>query len=238
MLTQETLGYKDLAEAWNARLKSSPDAIGYLQQRLPGVDIPFYIDLFTLGLSPISWSKAGYFVDRITFPLWSDTSVEGFRGKEYRGSTSRPKGVPWPGTVGHSSYPFGLCPKTRPSFERFRFCVLVEGELDALALWGCGVPAVASCMMSLSRPQALKLSRVVDNVLVWADNDMKPDGSNPGLVGAIKSIDLLDTLGVNAHLLAPRLLGCKDATDVVAIYGQGAVTSLVQEGIEQHIGER
>lgn len=70
--------------------------------------------------------------------------------------------------------------------------VLVEGALDAIALWDVGVPALAFLGSSLKERQAVLLRKLgIRSVVIWADND------KDGLRGVRRTTSLLDGFTVN-----------------------------------------
>lgn len=212
------------------RLAMCPDARDYLASRVPAA--PDLIDRFALGCTGGTFPPASYFTQRITFPLWSGSDLVGFRGKAWqRWDTARPKGVPWPsGGMSSTADPFGLTPATRPTFEEYRFAVLVEGEIDALTLWGLGIPTVAACMAQITQTAAARLAQHIDCVLVWADRDTW-QSRRAGQKGAVRSAERLRTLGVNVRYMTANHPSVKDANDLFTLYGADEVVRFVSHHV-------
>lgn len=101
--------------------------------------------------------------------------------------------------------------------------VVCEGELDAVVVEQCGVPAVAAAGVKAWKPHFDRLLDGINDIVVIADNDDKADGSNPGrefgefLCGRIRGARMV---------LPPKGM---DVTDLFVAEGEQAVVSLVSK---------
>ena len=93
---------------------------------------------------------------------------------------------------------------------------ICEGEIDTIVLSGMvGIPAVGVAGVSQWKPWFPKLFEAYSKVLIFADNDVKEDGRNPGqeLAKRIKEdIDKAIVIGLPAN---------EDVNDVLLAYGKG-----------------
>jgi DNA primase len=63
-----------------------------------------------------------------------------------------------------------------------RIIAICEGELDTLIMSALvGVPAVGVAGVSQWKPHFPKMFEGFDRVVIFADNDIKEDGRNPGM---------------------------------------------------------
>ena len=77
---------------------------------------------------------------------------------------------------------------------------ICEGELDTVILSGVlGIPAVGIPGVSTWKPWFSKLFEPFRRILIFADNDVKQDGSNPGMQLAKKIRDEVER-SVVVHL--------------------------------------
>jgi DNA primase len=91
---------------------------------------------------------------------------------------------------------------------------ICEGEIDTIVLSGLvGVPAVGVAGVSQWKPHFPKLFESYSRILIFADNDIKEDGRNPGQELAKRIKEDLDT-AVIIHLPANE-----DVNDVFLNYG-------------------
>jgi DNA primase len=206
---------------------SGPDA--YLERRLRGADLDYLGELFRIGLSPAQWTPQHNFANRLTTPLWFEDTIVGFRGLTWEVEDDRPKSVPWPRAAQQVAAPFGVNPLTSPTLMRLKFAVLVEGEIDALTLWACGIPGVASLMAQLHETQCGILANLIDCAVVWADQDQK----GAGLTGAAKTIDRLEARGVHTVLTVSTIPGVKDANDLYRALGPEGVRQQVCNAVRR-----
>jgi len=93
---------------------------------------------------------------------------------------------------------------------------ICEGEIDTIVLSGCiGIPAVGVAGVSQWKAHFPKLFEPYTKILIFADNDIKEDGRNPGqeLAKRIKE-DLPAAIIVG-------LPGNQDVNDLYLAYGKG-----------------
>lgn len=223
--------YNALAADFTHRLLHTPAALGWLEGRLGG-RVDGVVERFGLGVSPPQWSP-GYFANRLTLPLWHQAEVWGFRGRTFQPwDAERPKAVPWPAQCQRLAQPLGIGPTTADDLDRQGFAVLVEGEIDCLAVWSAGVPAIGVCMAQLTQAAAVAIAETVDAVLIWADYDL-PRVTQQGQVvfagraGAEKSAELLRRFGVQTVIGSTDDFAVKDAGDLLAARGPAAIRRFV-----------
>ena len=96
---------------------------------------------------------------------------------------------------------------------------ICEGEIDTIIVSAfCGIPAVGVAGVSQWKPWFPKLFESYSRILIFADNDIKEDGRNPGqeLAGRIKE----DLNTATVIQLEPNL----DVNDTYLKYGSGWFT--------------
>lgn len=202
---QQSADWTRLAVWFHSRLTQTPEALGVLGRRLPNPEA--LVDLLLIGLTPPNFSAAWMLSDRIVIPLWRDNTVVGFRALRWRAWDKRPKSVGYFVDADTRHDAFGVCPHTASRFGASPFCVMVEGEMDCLTLWGLGIPGIASCGAVLDHETVVRLRAVVDCALVW------PDADAAGRNGSAVSVERLRSLGVDACYVS-AVPGCKDANQV------------------------
>lgn len=177
------------------------------------------------------WKSFG---DRILLPFYSPTfELLGFRGLTWIAGDHRPKALPYPHGVFDMALPLGMNPMTVGELKRTRFAVLVEGEIDMLSCWVCGIPAIASCMASLTETAARALAQVVDAVVIWADHDDKDTaGRDAGIKGAVTSQERLQSLGCVTTMVMCQIPGVKDANDYLTQVGAQAFRAYVTNAVK------
>ena len=109
----------------------------------------------------------------LTIPYRTPTGVVGIKFRRVDGGT--PKYI-WP--TGQKVGMFNVVDLHTAS----HVLAVCEGELDALVMSALvGVPAVGIAGVSNWRHHFPKMLEGFDRVVVFADNDLKEDGSNPGM---------------------------------------------------------
>lgn len=116
-----------------------------------------------------------FFQRRVTFPIRDVRGdVVSFAGRAFgEGSDKRPKYVNGPASPVYdkSRVLYGLY-ESLPALKRGKAGVLVEGQLDVLAVHRAGVPtAFAPCGTSLTEAHVEELKRFADRVVVCMDAD-------------------------------------------------------------------
>jgi DNA primase len=106
------------------------------------------------------------------------------------------------------------------------YIVVCEGELDTVITSGMvGIPAVGVPGVQAWKPHFAKLFNGYDTVYVVGDNDVKEDGSNPGMEFAKRVAN--EILNSTIVILPPGM----DINDYYLAHGQEATRALL-------IGER
>ena len=96
--------------------------------------------------------------------------------------------------------------------KRSSTIAICEGEIDTIILSGCaGIPSVGVAGVSQWKPWFPKLFESYSRILIFADNDVKEDGRNPGQELAKRIKEDLDRAEI-IHL--------PDNTDVNEVYLQ------------------
>lgn len=109
---------------------------------------------------------------------------------------------------------------SRDQIEKSSVLYLVEGVKDQVSLRAAGLINVYSCLTnSISAFQVdwLRLLHSYDvfkRVVIVYDNDVRPDGRNPGLVGANLSMKKLSAIGITSLAFPTPVLG-KDPGDLI-----------------------
>ncbi|OXM15627.1 DNA primase [Paenibacillus herberti] len=181
------------------------------------------IDEFTIGFAPESWDtlsrflqsrgyepelleKAGLlsakndgsghvdrFRARIMFPIRAkDGKICGFAGRVM--DDSKPKYLNTPETklFAKSKLLYQLH-SARAVFRKKRSAVLFEGYMDVIKAWSAGVKnGIAAMGTALTDDHAALLSREVDEVILCYDGD------DAGQAAAMKSIPILEKVGLKA----------------------------------------
>ena len=100
--------------------------------------------------------------------------------------------------------------------------VVTEGELDAVIISGIlGIPAVGVPGVAAWKPYYAKLMTGFDTVYVVGDNDLKEDGTNPGVEFSKRVASEI----INSHIV--QLPPGMDITDFYLVNGQEATANLV-----------
>lgn len=96
--------------------------------------------------------------------------------------------------------------------QRSSVIAICEGELDTLVMSALvGVPAVGIAGVSQWKPHFPKMFEGFERIVIFADNDLKENGSNPGMELAKRIKEDLDKAVV---------ISLPDNRDVNAVYGE------------------
>lgn len=147
----------------------APEAVSYLQGR--GIDEQ---TASTFLLGSVSEPSAGHELatGMLSIPYRTPAGIVGLKFRRIDGGT--PKYL-WP--TGQKVGLFNVVDLHIPS-DTIAIC---EGEIDTVILSGIvGIPAVGVAGVSQWKPHFPKLFESYRRVLVFADNDVKEDGRNPG----------------------------------------------------------
>jgi len=147
-------------------------------------------------------SKAKYvdrFWGRVMFPIHNQGGrVVGFGGRTLRTDKKTSKYVNSPETdIYHkSNVLYGLL-QSKNAISQEKFCFLVEGYMDVIALHQAGVEnVVASSGTALTHGQIKLIQRYTNDITV------SYDGDQAGINAAMKGIDLLLEEGMNVKVLS------------------------------------
>lgn len=118
-----------------------------------------------------------------------------------------------------------------PAIENEDECVIVEGEIDCLSLYECGI------FNSVSVPNGASVGNqrleYLDNCYQYFDRKKKvvlmTDNDEPG--NKLKE-ELARRIGYNKCWFVEPIDGCKDANDVLVKHGKDALKSMVQNAKE------
>jgi DNA primase len=187
----------DAAERYSNSI--TPQALSYLAGRGITQEVA---STFLLGsvVDPIAGHELG--VGMLSIPYVTPAGIVGIKFRRLDDGT--PKYL-WP--TGQKIGLYNVMDLHKPS----NTIAICEGELDTLVLSGVvGIPAVGVAGVSQWKPWFPKLFEPYSRVLIFADNDVKQDGKNPGqeLAKRIKEdlnisevIHLPDNTDVNDILL-------------------------------------
>ncbi len=155
------------------------------------------------------------FRNRWIFPLTSETGrIAAFAGRAL--GEDQPKYLNSPETPLYSkSRTLYNLSRAREAIQKANSAVLVEGYMDAIAVWQAGVPnVVASCGTALTTTQVSILARYASEVVVNYDPD------SAGVAATDRSLTLLLEQGMTVKVL--RLAGGLDPDAYVARHGAEA----------------
>ena len=144
-------------------------------------------------------------VNRLSIPYISPAGVVGLKFRAIDHST--PKYL-WPTSQKVGMFNVGDLHKHSDTIA------ICEGEIDTIVLSALvGIPAVGIAGVSQWKPWFPKLFESYNRVLIFADNDIKEDGRNPGLDLAKRIKEDLD----RADII--HLPGNEDVNDLFISYG-------------------
>lgn len=109
---------------------------------------------------------------------------------------------------------FGL-DKALEGIKLHRHAILVEGYFDVISMHAAGATnTVCACGTSVTEDQLKLLRRYTESILLIPDNDMKPDGTNPGIEAAQKILPVLLSMGFKVDIFViPASTGKQDPDD-------------------------
>jgi len=194
LLTEAAQRYADHIE---------PQALSYLQER--GIS-PQVASTYQLGSVVEPSVGHEHAVGMLSIPYRTPSGVVGIKFRRIDGGT--PKYL-WP--TGQKIGLFNV-QDLHKSSDTIAIC---EGEIDTIILSGCvGIPSVGVAGVSQWKAHFPKLFEPYTKILIFADNDVKEDGRNPGqeLAKRIKE-DLPAAIVVG-------LPGNEDVNDLYLHYGK------------------
>ena len=162
-----------------------------------------------------SGGLADRFRHRWIFPLTPETGrIVAFAGRAL--GDDQPKYLNSPETALYSkSRTLYNLSRAREAIKKVNFAVLVEGYMDAIAVWQAGVPnVVASCGTALTSTQVALLARYTSEVIVNYDPD------SAGVAATDRSLTLLLEQCMTVKVL--RLAGGLDPDAYIARHGAEA----------------
>ena len=148
----------------------TPDCLAYLEGR----GIPQAVaDSFNLGTCNDPIAGHEHVEGLLSIPYRTPTGVVGCKFRHIDGTTPKYMGV-----TGQKTGMFNVV-DLHADTDIIAIC---EGELDAVILSGVvGIPAVGIPGVSTWKAWFPKLFEPFTRVFIFADNDVKADGTNPGL---------------------------------------------------------
>ena len=174
------------AEKYHQNL--SPETVSYLRSRGLSKEVA---DSFLLGTVTEPSPGHEHAVGALSIPYLTPSGVVGIKFRKIDGT--QPK-YTWP--TGQKIGMFNVIDLV--SVETDTMCIC-EGEIDTIVLSGmCNIPAIGVAGVSQWKPWFPILFEGYKRTFVFADNDLKEDGRNPGmeLAKRIKE-DLAEAVVVN-----------------------------------------
>ena len=180
----------------------TPQAASYLEERGITMEVA---NTYRLGSVVDPSAGHEHALGRLSIPYITPAGVVGIKFRTIDGGT--PKYL-WP-----TGQKIGLFNVT--DLHKFSDTIAIcEGEIDTIILSGVvGIPAVGVAGVSQWKPWFPKLFESYGRILIFADNDVKEDGRNPGLELAGRIKEDLNTATVVQ--LEPNL----DVNDTYLKYG-------------------
>ena len=181
----------------------NPETLAYLEKR--GIT-ETVANTFPLGSVHEPASGHEQAEGLLSIPYITPTGVVGMKFR--RLDNGSPKYL-WP--TGQKVGIFNALDLHKPT-ETIAIC---EGEIDTICLSGlCGIPAVGIAGVSQWKPHFPKLFEAYTRIMVFADNDVREDGRNPGMELAKRIKEDLN----NATIII--LPDNQDVNDIMVQYGQ------------------
>jgi len=157
----------DASERYHKSL--TPQAVSYLLGR--GITKEA-ASLFRLGSVVEPSAGHEHSVGRLSIPYITPAGVVGIKFRAIDDTTTK---YLWP-----TGQKIGLFNVT-DLHKRSNTIAICEGEIDTVVLSGVvGIPAVGVAGVSQWKPWFPKLFESYNRILIFADNDVKEDGKNPG----------------------------------------------------------
>jgi hypothetical protein len=166
-----------LAIEWSLAEQFEVEWSHYAENYRDSPDVAFMLDR---GFSPAVLEEWGIGYDdssqRITIPVCDPHgNLVGFKGRAWR-KHARPKYLVMGNKGERKRYDFNVYDKSLVVFGLDRWgevdrYVLVEGELDVIALWCMDIPAISCGGSTMSVEQAKLIRQYCDEVVLFFDND-------------------------------------------------------------------
>ncbi|MFN7924457.1 MAG: DNA primase [Bryobacteraceae bacterium] len=139
-----------------------------------------------------------YFFGRLMFPIHNETGkIIGFAGRALS-DDDQPKYLNSPGTkLYNKKLTLYNLHRARKPIRQYEHCILVEGYMDVIGLYGGGVTeAIASCGTAFSDTQVRIIKRHTDNIIVNFDPD------TAGADATERSLQMLLEQGMKVRVLS------------------------------------
>lgn len=203
-----------IVEANHRAIWNDQEAMNFCFER--GISLSS-ITRFSLGSETRKISKL---TKRLLFPMLTVSGTFlGFQGRVLNNSlvsSSNPKY--WHQTYDKPRFLYGLH-ENQELIQELDFVVLLEGNIDVVTLWQCGIPAVAKQGGVLSKYQASLIRRYTKNVVDWADND------DAGIKASKAQEVLLNEFGCEVYKVQSKRF--KDANELYLAEGVSKVRKLI-----------
>lgn len=246
------------AEYFAEHLRQSEEGMAYFSQQRGFMDAT--IKKFGLGMCPAQWDKmtqdaitASYckefllstgltaksskngkmfdrFRERVMFPMHNISGrIVAFAGRTLRVANGVGKYVNSPASqiFNKSNELYGLFFAKR-AIQQQDFAILVEGYADVISMHQAGIEnVVASLGTALTKGQIQLLGRFTKNITVIYDGD------SPGILAALRSVDLILKEGMNVRILL--LPEGEDPDSFVRTHSASEVQAYIAENQENFI---
>lgn len=205
-------------ETYRKAFWTSPKAIEEVINR--GISLET-ADTFNLGYCPTDvYSPLN---DRLLFPIFDCYGEHvAYQGRALFDFKSVGVGKFWhnPGDW-KSKVLYGLHENLELIYEK-RYCVIVEGPFDVLALREAGIPSVAGLGTSFHDVQTFLLARFCKEWLDWHDHDKAGD------VGYESVVSCVSKLKLGVDLTRIPNVGYKDPCDTLKEHGKRRLIEIVR----------
>ena len=163
--------------------------------RKRGFDLDVLRELGLLGMSQ-QGRIYDRFKGRVIFPILNSSGKPiAFGGRDLKGGPAKYINSPESELYHKSNELYGIY-QARQMMVRENRCYLVEGYLDVIGMWQCGLQnAVASSGTALTDGQIALIHRFTPNVTLIYDGDAA------GIKAALRGIDMLLSHGLNVKVL-------------------------------------
>jgi DNA primase len=180
-----------------------------------------------------------YFSDRLTIPVRDlDSNLFGIKGRDWSGKHPAKYLVlgdsPTQSARGNLQYGFQTYPITNVVFglnrrRDYKQCVLVEGELDCIALWQMGIDrSIATGIARMSVQQAKLIIDECDEIIVFYD------AGEAGALGTQQVVNLLEPyirVRVATPLDVDPMDACRDGREAEIIAALAQAKSSISIGL-------
>ena len=188
----------------------SNEALSFCQQR--GITVGA-IKKFKLGVETRKISKLS---NRLLFPLLTPSGeFLAFQGRALNPSIT-PKY--WHQKFDKKTYLYGIY-ENQELITDLDFVVLIEGNIDVVTLWQCGIPAGAKQGTALTPMQVSKIRRYTKNIVYWIDND------EAGIKRASADRELLNIFDCNVYEVMSKKY--KDPNEMFLAAGAEKVVKMI-----------